>query len=36
MDAVNCNRLFFEPGEKTTDPPAQESKITDVDIFVTK
>ena len=28
--------LFFEPGEKTTDPPAQESKITDVDIFVTK
>lgn len=28
--------LFFEPGEKTTDPPAQESKITDVDIVVTK
>lgn len=28
--------LFFEPGEKTTDPPAQESKITDVDIVVKK
>ena len=28
--------LFFEPGEKITDPPAQESKITDVSIVVTK